>query len=59
MSKSLLGRFKDIYESRTGLKVSWSRLDSNSNLTVGIADKNGKEVTWLHVREVKGVIEWY
>lgn len=56
---SLLGRFKEIYENGTGFKVSWSKLDKDGNLTVGIADKEGYERFWLHVVERNGQIEWY
>lgn len=60
MKKSLLVRFKEIYEVGTDYHVCWSRLDSECNLTVGIADKKNIEVFWLHVREDnKGNIEWY
>lgn len=56
---SLLGRFKGIYENGTGFKVSWSKLDKDGNLTVGIVDKEGYERFWLHVVERNGQIEWY
>ena len=57
--KSLLGRFKEIYENGTEFKVSWSNLDKDGNLTVGIVDQEGKEMFWLHVVERNGQIEWY
>lgn len=57
---SLLGRFKKEYEEGTGLKVSWSRLDKNGNLTVGIVNADGKELFWLNVREYpNGEVYWY
>lgn len=58
MSKSLLARFKKQFEEGTEYKVSWSNLDKNGNLTVGIVDSKGKE-SWLHVVERNGQIEWY
>jgi hypothetical protein len=57
--KSLLGRFKEIYENGTDFKVSWSKLGKDGNLTVGIVDKEGYERFWLHVVEHNGQIEWY
>lgn len=59
MSKSLLVRFKKIYEEGTGLRVTRSNLDKNGNLTVGIVNSEGKELFWLHVVEHDGQIEWY
>jgi|GEM_PF-2927780 len=60
MEKSLLGRFKEIYENGTDYHVCWSNLDKGSNLTVGIADKENIERFWLHVKEDEnGQIEWY
>lgn len=56
---SLLGRFKESYENGTGFKVSWSNLDKDGNLTVGIADKEGNERFWLHVVERDGEIVWF
>ncbi|MBS6501853.1 MAG: hypothetical protein KH415_09510 [Clostridium sp.] len=56
---SLLGRFKEVYENGTGFKVSWSKLDKDGRLTVGIVDKEGYERFWLHVVERNGQIEWY
>ena len=56
---SLLGRFKEKYESETDFKVSWSNLDKEGNLTVGIVDKAGNEKFWLHIGEVNGEIIWY
>lgn len=59
MSKSLLERFKKIYEEGTGLRVTRSNLDKKGNLTVGIVNLEGKELFWLHVIERDGQIEWY
>lgn len=57
---SLLGRFKEKYEKETDFKVSWSNLDKESNLTVGIVDAAGKELFYLNVREYpNGDIYWY
>lgn len=57
---SLLARFKKAYEEGTGLKVSWSKLDKNGNLTVGIANAEGKELFWLNVRELSnGEVYWF
>ena len=56
---SLLGRFKEIYENGTDFKVSWSNLDQEGNLTVGIIDNEGNEKFWLHVVERNGQIEWF
>lgn len=57
--KSLLGRFKKIYESETGFKVSWSNIDKDGNLTVGISDDKGTDKFWMHVIEHNGEIIWY
>lgn len=58
--KSLLGRFKEIYESGTGYKVQASNLDANGHLKVKILDKDGNYKFWLHVVEREnGQIEWY
>nr|DAQ99923.1 MAG TPA: hypothetical protein [Caudoviricetes sp.] len=59
MSKSLLERFKKIYEEGTGLRVTRSNLDKKGNLTVRIINSEGKELFWLHVIERNGQIEWY
>lgn len=59
MSKSLLVRFKKIYEEETGLRVTRSNLDKDGNLTVGIVNAQGKELFWLHVTERNGQIYWY
>ncbi|MBS6889171.1 MULTISPECIES: hypothetical protein [Clostridium] len=60
MSKSLLARFKEIYEKGTGLKVTRSNLDKNGNLTVGIVNSEGKELFYLNVREYpNGEIYWF
>lgn len=59
MSKSLLARFKEIYEKETRLRVTRSNLDKDGNLTVGIVNSEGKELFWLHVVERDGQIEWY
>lgn len=57
---SLLARFKKIYEEGTSYKVSWSNLDKDGNLTVGIANAAGKELFYLNVREYpNGEIYWY
>lgn len=56
---SLLGRFKKIYENETEFKVSWSNIDKDGKLTVGIVDQEGNERFWLHVVERNGQIEWY
>ena len=56
---SLLERFKKIYEEGTSNKVSWSKLDENNNLTVGIVNSEGEEF-YLNVREYpNGEIYWY
>lgn len=60
MNNTLLERFKKIYEEGTNYKVSWSKIDENNNLTVGIVNAAGKEQFWLHVKEKSnGQIEWY
>lgn len=56
---SLLGRFKEKYERETDFKVSWSNLDKEGNLTVGIVDKAGNKKFWLHIAEHNGEIIWY
>ena len=56
---SLLRRFKNKYENGVDFKVSWSQLDKDGNLTVGIVDKEGKEKFWLHVVEKNGEIIWF
>ena len=48
MCKSLLGRFKEIYEGGTDFKVVASNLDANGNLTVTV--RNGDFEMWLHVK---------
>lgn len=58
--KSLLGRFKEIYEEGTDLHVAWSYIAKNGNLIVGIANKGGKELFKLNVREYpNGDVYWY
>lgn len=58
--KSLLARFKELYEPRTGYKVQASNFDANGRLKVRILDKDGKYKCWLHVVEREnGEIEWY
>ncbi len=60
INNSLLERFKKIYEERTNNKVSWSNLDKEGNLTVGIVDSKGEDKGWLHVKEYEnGDIYWY
>ena len=57
---SLLARFKKIYEEGTSYKVSWSKVDENNNLTVGIVNVAGKELFYLNVREhPNGEIYWF
>lgn len=57
---SLLARFKRIYEGNTSYKVSWSNLDKDGNLTVGIVNAAGEEISWLNVREYpNGDIYWF
>lgn len=55
----LLNRFRKIYEEGTGLKVSWSKVDKDNNLTVGIVNSEGKEVFWLNVKEIDNEIVWW
>ena len=57
MCKSLLGRFKEIYETGTGFKVIASNLDANGNLTVDV--KKDDIEMWLHVKEIDGQITWW
>lgn len=57
MCKSLLGKFKELYESNTDSKVVASNLDANGNLTVNV--KSGDFETWLHVKEINGQIIWW
>ena len=57
--KSLLSRFKEIYEAGTDFKVLSSNLDKDGNLTVGISDVEGREKFWLHVEDHDGEIIWY
>ena len=57
---SLLARFKKIYEEGTGYKVSWSKVDKDGNLTVGIVNAAGEEQFYLNVREYpNGEIYWF
>lgn len=57
---SLLERFKKIYEEETDYKVSWSKVDENNNLTVGIVNSEGEEQFYLNVREYpNGDIYWF
>jgi len=57
---SLLARFKKIYEEGTSYKVSWSKVDENNNLTVGIVNAAGEEQFYLNVREYhNGEIYWF
>lgn len=57
---SLLSRFKRVYENGTSYKVSWSKLDENNNLTVGIVNAAREEQFNLNVREYpNGEIYWY
>lgn len=57
---SLLERFKKIYEEGTNYKVSWSKIDRNGNLTVGIVNAEGEEQFYLSVREYpNGEIYWF
>lgn len=58
--KSLLDRFKEIYEEGTDLHVVCSYITKTGNLTVGIANKDGKELFQLNVREYpNGEVYWY
>ena len=60
MNNDLLSRFKSIYERNTSYKVSWSKLDKDNNLTVGIVNAAGKELFILNVREYpNGQIYWF
>lgn len=57
---SLLRRFKEKFEEGTEYKVSWSKVDENNNLTVGIVNAAGEEQFYLNVREYpNGEIYWY
>ena len=57
---SLLARFKKQFEEGTEYKVSWSKVDENNNLTVGIVNAAGEEQFYLNVREYpNGEIYWY
>lgn len=57
---SLYSRFKKEYEEGTNLKIAWSNIDKDGNLTVGIKDKEGNERFYLNVTEnEKGQIIWY
>lgn len=57
---SLLSRFKRVYENGTSYKVSWSKLDENNNLTVGIVNAAREEQFNLNVREYPNEeIYWY
>lgn len=55
----LFCRFKRIYEKNSNYKVSWSKVDKNNNLTVGIVDSQGKELFWLNVKEIGNEIVWW
>ena len=58
MCKSLLGKFKKIYEGNTDFKVVASNLDANGNLTVNVKKDNIE--MWLHVKEESnGEIIWW
>ena len=57
MCKSLLGKFKEIYESNTDFKIVASNLDANGNLTVNVKKDNIE--MWLHVEESNGEIIWW
>ena len=60
MKSDLLSRFKAIYEENTSYKVSWSKLDKDNNLTVGIVNAAGEEIFILNVREYpNGQIYWF
>lgn len=57
---SLLEKFKKIYEKGTNYRVSWSKVDENNNLTVGIVNSEGEEQFYLNVREYpNGDIYWF
>ena len=57
MYKSLLGKFKKIYENNTDFKVVASNLDKDGNLTVTV--RNGDIEMWLHVKEESGKVIWW
>ena len=60
MNNDLLSRFKAIYEESTSYKVSWSKMDQDNNLTVGIVNAAGEEIFILNVREYpNGQIYWF
>ncbi|WP_294363541.1 hypothetical protein [uncultured Clostridium sp.] len=60
MKNDLLERFKKIYEEGTSYKVSWSKVDENDNLVVGIIDTSDKREFWLNVREYPtGEVYWF
>lgn len=62
MSKTLLSKFKDTYLNEFKDKeISWTNLDKDGNLTVGIRCKVSKEEKfYLNVREYpNGDIYWY
>lgn len=59
MCKSLLGKFKQEYESNTDYKVVASNLDKDSNLTVNVRNKYTNSEMWLHVKEKGGKIIWW
>lgn len=56
---SLFYRFKKEYEDGTNYKVSWSKVDKDNNLTVGIVDNEDKELFWLNVKEINNEIVWW
>ncbi|WP_370835547.1 hypothetical protein [Clostridium tertium] len=57
---SLLARFKKQFEEGTNYKVSWSKVEENNNLTVGIVNSEGEEQFYLNVREYpNGEIYWF
>lgn len=57
---TLLERFKKIYEEGTNYRVSWSNIDENDNLSVGIVNAEGEEQFYLNVREYEnGEIYWF
>ena len=57
MCKSLLGKFKAIYENNTDLKVVASNLDKDGNLTVTVRNRDIE--MWLHVKEESGKVIWW
>lgn len=60
MNNDLLSRFKAVYEENTSYKVSWSKMDQDNNLTVGIVNAAGEEIFILNVREYpNGQIYWF